>query len=141
MSAADAKGVSLAVDGAATPDAVPDEMAYTLFLRALASPSPRRAERLNHVLMTAGLTTADREATATAVGIFSKAMDMAEQQRRSSVPDLTIRTLEVQALETARQTIAQSVSPAGQALLDTHVRTRVKPRVKIFRDGGAKGVQ
>jgi hypothetical protein len=141
MSAADAHRVSLAVDGAATPDAVPDEMAYALFLRALASPSPRRAERLHDVLKKAGLATADREAAANALGTFSQAMDIVAQQRRSSVPDLTIRTLEVQALETARQTIAQSVSSAGQALLDAHVRTRVKPRVKIFSDGEAKGVQ
>ena len=141
MSAADAKGVSLTVDGAVTPNAVSDEMAYALFFRALASPSPRRAERLNHVLAKAGLAAADRQSAAVALGNFSTAMDDVAQQRMRKDPaaDLTLRTLEVQALETARQRVAQSVSPAGRALLDAHVRTQVKPRVKVFSDGGSKG--
>ena len=142
MSPDDAKGVSLAVNGASTPEAVPDDMAYALFFRALASPSPRRTERLNHVLTKAGLATADREAAAFAIGTFSIAMDAVAQQRNQNpVGDPAIRQLEVQALETARQTVAQSVSPAGRALLDAHVRTQVKPRVKIFRDGAPKEVR
>ena len=93
------------------------------------------------MLTKAGLATADREAAAAALGTFTIAMDavVAQQRNRGPVADPAIRTLEVQALETARQAVTQSVSSAGRALLDAHVRTRVKPRVKIFSDGASRG--
>ena len=133
--------LALAVDGATSPQTVPDEMAYALFFRALASPSARRAERMGHVLTKAGLASADRDAVANALENFSQVMDVVAQQRKANPADPTFRSQEVEALQTARQAVAQSVSSAGQTLLDAYVQTHVKPRVKIYRGGGPKEVQ
>ena len=133
--------LALTVNGATSPQAVPDEMAYALFFRALASSSARRTERMAHVLTKAGLASADRDAVANALGSFSRVMDVVSQQRKANPADPTFRSQEVEALQSARQAVAQSVSSTGQTLLDTYVQTHVKPRVKIYRGGGPKEVQ
>ena len=68
-------------------------------------------------------------------------MDVVSQQRKANPADPTFRSQEVEALQSARQAVAQSVSSAGQTLLDAYVQTHVKPRVKIYRGGGPKEVQ
>lgn len=134
MSPAAATQVALAVDGAETPEAVSDEMAYALFFRALAAPSPHHAARMDGVLASAGLAPADRAAVVAVLGPVTTSLETVARQRQAlPAGDPTPRTLEREVIAAARDTVDRALSPAARTLLDAYVQTHVKRRVKIYR--------
>ena len=128
-----AAGLALAVDGAKTPESIPDEMAYLLFYRTLATSLARRPQLVDGVLRKVGLASADRNALVAALTPVAATMETAAKQLQVSLQTASEgRQSERHAVETARATLKGTLSATGLAQLDTYVRTRVKPRTRVY---------
>jgi hypothetical protein len=131
--------LTVAVYGAETPEAVPDEMAYFLFLRALAG-ATSRLDVLDGVLTEAGLAPADRAAVAAELEPLAVAM----AARRQSPPgqagaDPGARVREWEAGDATRVRVRGALSLIGRTQLDSYVRTRVKSRIVRYSGPMSEG--
>ena len=129
--------LALAVDGASDPDLVSDEMAYQLFLRAMATSAAGPARDV--ALTQAGLDQADRTAFVAALGTLAADLGDIARQRRAGGSSLSPSALldlkgqEDGAVAAARQRIEQALTAAGRIQLDAHIRSHVKQRIRIYR--------
>jgi hypothetical protein len=138
----------VAVDGARTPDRIPDDVAYRLFLTAMAlppEPSPARFEAREAMLTRAGLSSEDRAAFVDGLEGLKQGLDEVSRQRNQFgansqlSPDartkyLTLKARETELVVEARSRVERLLSSDGRTRLDAFIRTHVKTRVKIFGD-------
>lgn len=122
--------LTLEADGATSPQAISDELAYAHFLRAMAAIKDPRGR--DAALRAAGLDAADRAAFANALLPTVGALAFINEQRRTVTSDV-LRTTEQATFASARVRVQNALSVQGQAQLDAYVQTRVKRRVKMYR--------
>jgi hypothetical protein len=125
--------LSLAVDGKTNPEAVSDDLAYTHFLRAMASRTNAGVVRRERVLKEAGLLPSDRAAFGTAIGSLDVEMAAVTQQRIAGVPPDQSKAAESKAVGDARARIFSKLSIDGVVRLDMYVREHVKRHIVIYR--------
>jgi hypothetical protein len=136
----------LIVDGAATPEAIPDDVAFRHFVRAAAiadRASARDLARREGLLARAGLSAADRLAFAGALRGLRQTLDTTSREVQQLSPEslfevssrirlADLRGREVAAIDAARSRLETSLSPEGLSRLDVHVREDIKRRIKIY---------
>lgn len=142
---APANALPVAVDGGATPELIPDVVAWRHLMVHLAEPDspdfagvPRRASRLR----TIGLSHADISALIVALGgvyrdladIHSRRIQIARSPERDAAAFDRTRTDERALLDAAADRLREALSDEGMAKLEEHVLTSVKPRIKIYGD-------
>jgi hypothetical protein len=131
--------MTVAINGAETPEAVPDEMAYFLFLRALAGATSHPG-LVDGVLTEAGLAPADRAAVAAQLERLAVAMAPSAPSppgQAGADPEASAREWEVG--DATRVRVQGALSPSGRAQLDAYVRTRVKSRIVRYRGPMSEG--
>jgi len=124
----------VAINGAETPEAVPDEMAYVLFFRALAGATAQPG-LVDGVLTQAGLAPADRAAVAAEVERLASEMAAntpSTPGQAGADPEARAREWQVGGAM-RRVRVQATLSAAGRTQLDTYVRTRVKSRIVRYR--------
>jgi hypothetical protein len=134
------------VDGATSPESISDDLAYHLFLSAIALPASASAENKrgrDGVLERIGLSREDARAFVSALANLREDLDGLSQERnrigRSTDASMQIRTAnealkrrEADIVASARARIERTVSGEGLVSLDEHIRTHVKRRIKIY---------
>lgn len=124
--------LSMAVNGAVTPEAITDDLAYEHFLKAMA-PSAATNPR-EEVLKAAGLLPSDRRAFWREIRSLQADLDVSKQQRESGQPLKITQATTARAIGAARARLRTALSLDGQALLEMYIRNHVKPRIVIYRD-------
>lgn len=128
--------LSVAVDGAVDPGLIPDELAWSHFLRAMAGASSAARQA---ALAQASLEAGDRAAFIAALGTLGPELDTIAQQRKAGGASLPaaaheqLKRREGEAVAGARQRVELALSGAGWAQLDAHIRDRVKRHIRIYR--------
>jgi len=134
--------LSVIVDGAATPNLIPDALAYQHFLTAIAAhpfPSTEEQARQSAQLSALGLSPADRQALIANLAPFRAQLDNIQSARAAvgsgpSAPTqlMNLRSQESTLAATTLQKIQGSLTADGMSLLDQYVRTHVKAHIKIY---------
>ena len=132
----------LIVDGAKSPDSIPDDVAYHLFLTAIAPVAGESADMTkarDSFLRRAGLAIQDRQAVLAGLGnLRSELADLSGQRDRvgsdadAAAKHAALKAAEDERVRVARDRLEEVLSAEGRARLDEHVRTHVKSRIKIF---------
>ena len=130
----------VAVDGAKTPERIPDGLAYAHFLSAIAEheqASPGRLQRRSSMIARVGLSTTDATALVAALTGVRAQLDMIQAGRSSSARPTSTAQASLQAHEEvvlahARERAYRALSPAGVVRLDRFVREHVKIRIVIY---------
>ena len=136
----------LLVDGAITPEQIPDDVAYSHFIRAAAiSSKPTRAEvsRRDGFLALVGLTADDRRALVTSLAGVGDQLNRIARQKQQLAPDsllsvqglaplVKLRAEEEAVLASARARLDLSLSFVGYEQLDRHIQHRIKSRIKVY---------
>lgn len=122
--------LTLEADGATSPQAISDELAYAHFLRAMTAIKDPRGRDV--ALRAAGLDPADRAAFANALLPTVGALEFINGQRRTVTSDV-LRATEQATLASARIRVQNALSIQGQAQFDAYIQTRVKRHVKMYR--------
>jgi hypothetical protein len=133
------------VDGSKTPDQIPDSLAYQHFFMAVsAHPSPSAQEQARQAaqLLPIQLCAADQQALVSALANFRTQLDQIESalSQATSAPASASRSSQIASLwaqsaalvSTTRATVQQYLTSDGAALLDQHVKTRVKAHIVIY---------
>jgi hypothetical protein len=129
--------LSVAVDGSVSPELIPDELAYSHFLRAMAASATGRGRGV--ALTQAGLAPGDRAAFVAALGTLGTELAALAEQRRAGGPSLSpaawqeLKSREDEAVAAARVRVDLALTAAGRARLDAHIRDHVKRRIKLYR--------
>jgi hypothetical protein len=133
------RSLPIAVDGAKTPERIPDAMAYAHFLAAIAEPlnaSPERARRRASMIARIGLTAADSSAIVGALAGVREQVNVIHEARSSTNPptsnELASQTQEERILIEARERVYRALSSDGVKRLDRFVREHVKTRIVIY---------
>lgn len=119
------------IDGSVTPDLIPDNTAYTLFLRAIAeSSSPTEAQRVRQKAKLApiGLSADDYAVITTITGkLFDRLMAInAARSLHSASTDS-----EEKATQDTVNALNSSLSPDGLKRLEAHIKAE-KKRMKLY---------
>lgn len=122
-SASASQRLTLETDGATTPEAISDELAYALFLRAMTAIKDPRGRGV--ALRAAGLDAADRAAFANALLPTVGALGLINEQRKTVTSDV-LRATEQATLATARVRVLHALSVQGQALRGSPARCHSK---------------
>lgn len=147
-SAAAVQPLPVAVDGAKTPERIPDEIAYAHFLSVLALTSaPSRAElgRRKAILNSTGLDASDAQRIVTALSGVREQLTEVESQRKQITHDnfadvqslalsASLRSRQQTILRDARYRVIGTLSADGMSILHEHIQRRVKPRIVIYGD-------
>lgn len=134
--------VPLVVDGAKTPQLVPDDLAYYHFILAVATPSnpsieqvSRRTRELSH----ARLSQSDAAALVSALTGVSEELDRISigRQQHNTTPERNdslevLKLREAQVLEAARARVQTSLTASGLARLESHIQEHVKRNIVIY---------
>jgi hypothetical protein len=131
------------IDGAVTPEKIPDTLAYQHFIRAMVAPdepSLNRAKRREGLLSRVQLSARDRAAMVTALsGVESRLSAVVETRRRAArgpalTPDAVraLRDEEDGLVRDARALIKSRLTSQGAARLEAHIQEHVKRRIKIY---------
>jgi len=136
------------VDGAKTPDRIPDELAYAHFLTAVVVEENAPEEARNRqaaLLLPLALEAGERELLGTMLGRLKLRLNETEASLRDAAgatqdPQTSRRIAAI--LEQRKQVIAAAVaeirrsfSPAVVDRLDRHIQNRVKPKIVIYGAG------
>ena len=124
--------LSVAVEGAATPEAISDDLAYQHLLLALASPAPREQARNAALFRKMGLNVADQSAFGAALSILRRDLD-AIARNTTPQPVEQARAIKSQAVQSARAQLNARLSATGRDGLDDYIQHHVKRRIVIFR--------
>ncbi len=133
----------VAVDGAKTPDKIPDDIAYRHFIRVTAeseAATPQQLARRDAFLRRVGLSPRDSTAYLDALTHVNAQLKTIAQQNSALSPSASpdaianLRQQERQVLDSALVRIKSSLSPAGIALLETHIRQHVKRHIVLYGD-------
>jgi hypothetical protein len=131
----------LTVDGAKTPELVPDSVAYRHFVMALAEredAAESRLERRNARLNELGLSTKDRASLLTALRTVRERLDRIAEDRKSigssgSSPAMAALRLEHdEVVGGAVDRIKTFLSQLGRARVETYLREHVKRNIVIY---------
>jgi hypothetical protein len=133
------------VDGAITPNQIPDALAYRHFFTAIAAhpfPSQEEAARQSAQLSKLGLSPEDRQVLIVGLASFRTQLDQIESARANVAPGATapaqLSALENQTnalVSTTVQGVRKALTAPGQSSLDNYLKTRVKSHIRIY--GGA----
>lgn len=133
------------VDGAKTPDRIPDELAYAHFLAAVAveEDAPEEArKRQAALLLPLALEASERQTfgrilaglklrlNETEAGLQEAARDAQDAQAPARIAALLDQRKQVMSAAVAE--IRRSLSPEAVERLERHIRSRVKPRIVIY---------
>lgn len=140
-----ATGLPVLVNGAETPERIPDHLAYSHFIIAAAEPDSPTGEQLARriaVLAPVRLSKGDQASfIATLRGVRQELDFNAQEVERLSgdrAPQqdriLDLRLHRTRVLDSARLRLATSLSPDGVARLDAFIQTVVKRRIVIYGD-------
>lgn len=122
--------LDLAVDGASNAAAIPDDRAREHFLRALAAASPK----LRYNILRDVLEKPDQLAVMNVLDTFGTELANVARQRTAQMGNDTQRRLaEIRAFQNLGTRIEGALSFDGRMKLNSHVRTHVKSRIKIYR--------
>jgi len=142
-----ASELPLLIDGAVTPEAIPDSLAYRHLLSSTtvpdgASDAQRRRQKL--LLDRFGLAPVDRQAYLEVVkSLNEELVNIRDDRKAFEAPAAAItatgrhalgmaRERERDAFEGARQRLRVVLTQDGAARLNAHVTTHVKSRVKVY---------
>ena len=135
--------LTVAVDGAKTPDLIPDALAYDHFLKAISTPiaaSPQHVGARNALLARMRLSQTDGRALILALtGVWDE-LNRIDVARRSAPSALDpaghtrndLATRERALLDSAKSNLLSALSPEGAQRVDAFVRTHVKRRIKVY---------
>lgn len=138
------RNLKVSVDGRVSPREVPDEIAYRLYLKMLASPDASNelaARRRNAFIGRLHLSPEDRAAVNDSLAGLSGALGRLETERRVSEKDSSVQGLarlhnlksrEQTELDTAANAMRGRLTIDGVDKLDSHIRDHVKTRVVIY---------
>jgi hypothetical protein len=137
--------LSVAVNGAETPEQISDQMAYRHLILAVAlaqNASDEAISRRDRQLQRAGLSAADRAAFVRALQGLAEQLTVNSEdvKRLSSRPAGAaeslgaLRTQRLALLDIARSQVATSLSESGRTRLDSYLREHVKRRIVIYGD-------
>jgi hypothetical protein len=133
--------LSLTIDGARTPELVPDDVAYRHLISAVAvsaSPSTLELSRQTAMFEVMGLSASDRTAFIANTVTVRDALHSLDQTLRDGHHDLRtaehLRRQRLLVLDTATARVLSALSPSGVLLLKAHVANRVKSRIRIYSD-------
>lgn len=135
----------IVVNGAETPDRIPDTLAYAHFFIAVAEPdepSPAQVARRKALMAPVGLSKRDETALVDALkGLRADLDRIAEEVREmSAAPSpsqrrlLDLRLERTRALGEARTRVVTALSADGAPRLANYIRTSVKPKIAIYGD-------
>ncbi len=140
--------IPIAVNGAETPEKIPDDIAYSHFVSVIAISSaatPAEVGRRRAILTTARLGQEDAKAIGNALAGVREQLAALDVERKQltretagSVQSLaaaaSIRSRQQTILREARYRVIGTISPDGARLLHEHIERRVKPRIVIYGD-------
>lgn len=134
--------LQLLVDGAVTPNLIPDSLAYRHFFTAVAAhpfPDPTERARQAAQLSRIGLSSADLQVLIASLTVFRTQLDAFESARASVAPGPSagakITALESQAnnlVTNTLESLRRSLTVSGATLLDQYVKARVKAHIHIY---------
>jgi hypothetical protein len=122
----------IVVDGASTPDLIPDDLASRHFLAAVATsgrPSTADLKRIDLVVSAIGLSAKDRVAFEEAVRGLSDKVAAAERATAPGTPGS--RRTEV--LDSVRDELCNQLSSIGHEKFEQFIRSHVRPKITIYR--------
>lgn len=125
-----APGLSVAVDGARHPDAIPEERAYAHFLSAMATAS---AKVRDVALGQAGLDEHERAAFAVALGSLGTELAQIAVEARTTKSFVRFQEQQRIAFQNARVRVDAALTADAREGLNIYIDTNVKRRIKIFR--------
>jgi len=136
------------VDGAKTPDRIPDELAYAHFLVAVAVEEDAPEEDRNRqaaLLLPLDLEANERQLLVAILGRLKLKLNETEASLRDAAgaaqdPQTSRRVATIleqrkQAIAAAVAEIRRSLSPSVVDRLDRHIQNRVKPKIVIYGSG------
>ena len=130
------------VDGAKTPDKIPDSLAYEHYFTALSVPATATAQdkdRQAAQLDNLQLALADRQTIVGGIATFRAQLDrIAYAAGPASTADdlLALRAQKAALVNTTLSTLRQAMTAQGAARLDQYIQGHVKSHIVIF--GGTK---
>ncbi len=141
-----AETLRVLVDGAKNPEAISDELAYRLFLTALAFPAtvpPERVRARDALLARLGLSKEDRAAFVSGSNGLAEQLQRIELERNvvakqsnlsaeARAEYASLRAKRNEAVAAVRARLEGTLSGEGLTTLDHHIRTHVTQRVKIY---------
>ena len=140
----------VAVDGAISPDGIPDWLAYRHFIMAIAQPQTPSAEqtaRRDALLSRVGLSRNDNTSFLVAIRNVRDELDLVAQERRRISADPasssflsassrsaleTLKSRENQILGDAQTRLENALTPDGSRRLEIHIQEYVKKRIKVY---------
>ena len=143
---ASATSLPVSVDGEQTPELVPDSLAYSHFIMAVAEPTSPSIDQLRTraaLLAPLGLSTTDYYSLVNALNGVREQIDDVERRGElvngtSSATDLSeldqLRDMKRMVLHDAQNRVVASLSVDGKGRLEKHIREYVKRRIKIYGD-------
>ncbi len=137
--------LSVIVDGAKSPDQIPDDLAYQHFFIAVsvpAAPSALEKARQAAQFLPIQLSPVDQEVVGSAVTIFRDQFDqieaaIAKLANTNLDPSLaaqivSLRTQQKGLAGVALASIRKSITPDGAGRLDQHINAQVKTHIVIY---------
>jgi hypothetical protein len=137
--------LSVIVDGAATPEKIPDELAYAHFILAIAEPddpSPEQIARRTAALAPVQLSKTDTGSLVAALRGVHKQVDfLAREVTRLSTEDPSslsrlddLRLRRTRVLGEATTRLAGALSKDAAARLDQYIKSNIKKQIVIYGD-------
>ena len=131
------------IDGAVTPEKIPDDLAYHHFINALGAPDHptlKRAARQQGLLTKTGLSGRDKAALVGAVTSVQERLNAVRQHRQlvahgAALPPEDVKAIrgeEDDLVRLARDHIRGALTREGQSRLDAHIREHAKAHIKIY---------
>ena len=138
-----ANGLPLAVDGAKTPERIPDHVAYRHFLMAAAEArdaSPERLADRDARLARVGLSQRDTRSLVTALKTVREELNAVAAERLAlgraapAAQAAALKQREDDVMDGARARVRTFLSPEGRQRLERYLREQVKPHIVIYGD-------
>jgi hypothetical protein len=129
------------VDGSKTPESIPDDLAYKLYITSTLPKQNAREDRLRRSrIAKIRLPVADEQAflqitNAAGEVINRNSIERSKWPRGSANAFLAaeLKDQDEQAFADALQQLDARLSPLGRVRLDAFIQSRVKPRIKMFK--------
>lgn len=137
------------VNGAETPELIPDDVAYAQFISALsikADAPPNEVRRRKIMLASAGLPERDHDVVIAALrGVREELLDIAAERKARLQPPInqtvqgaaiaqTLRLRERSLIDTARTRLTGTLSVEGFQAFDRYIQTHVKRKIVLYGD-------
>lgn len=127
------------IDGAVTPERIPDDLAYRMFLRMAANPDQRAARAyIRYILSRADVNGAERELDWSAADQIVRIVNdhaMRLQELELSMGELsepTVLERRANLLASFQEKVAAGIGAGGARILHDAIEQRVKPKIRVF---------